>query len=217
MEIQEVRSEYFQENDTQQKHLSPASTKSSTFSSASPSAYEDELLGSFAQIKLKNMSAPVANGGATGGGSLILPSIKLFTAKRGNKKKKKKRITESFLDNGDNFSKQQGGGGGGDGEEEEEYKDDWSKQSCDEFFVPVESFLSTQLQREKSSKRRCKIVEKVRNVENNRKYVEDRLHEYDEKISLNTLLKQSKSCGIQVSATPMNLGQLNYRYYRLDI
>jgi len=212
MEIQEVRSEYFQENDTQQKqqhphhhnHLSPA-TKSSTFSSATPSAYDDELVGSFAQIKLKNMSAPAAHG-ATGSGSLILPSIQLFTAKRGNKKKKKKRITESYLDGGDNFSKQRVGG------EEEEYKDDWSKQSCDEFFVPVESFLSTQLQREKSSKRRCKIVEKVRNVENNRKYVEDRLHEYDEKISLNTLLKQSKSCSIQVSATPMNLGQLNYRY-----
>lgn len=187
MEIQEVHSEYFQ--DTKDSSMKTNSTSS-----------PDDLTGSFAKINLKSFK-PNGNGD-----SFILPSIQLYMSKkRGNKKKKKKsRLSESLFENGESMV-------------EEDYKDDWSKQSCDEFFVPVESFLSTQLQREKSSKRRCKIVEKSRHIENNRKYVEDRLHEYDEKISLNTLLKHNKSCSIQVSATPMNMGQVNYRFELLLI
>lgn len=34
---------------------------------------------------------------------------------------------------------------------------DWSKQSCEQFFTPLESFLDVQLRRERSSKRRCKV------------------------------------------------------------
>ena len=196
MEIQEVRSEYFQE--TKNPHVDSNNKQPKSTSPSSSST--DDLVGSFTQINLKS----------SGGESFILPSIQLYTKKkRGNKKKRKSnRLSNLFLENsGDDV-----GVNGGIGDDED-YKDDWSKQSCDEFFVPVESFLSTQLQREKSSKRRCKIVEKSRNIENNRKFVEDRLHEYDEKISLNTLLKHNKSCSIQVSATPMNLGQINYRYF----
>jgi hypothetical protein len=190
MEIQEVHSEYFQDNKNPL-----VDTTMKTVSTSSP----DDLTSSFAKINLKSFKP---NGS---GDSFILPSIQLYTSKkRSNKKKKKKsRLSDSLFENGGSII---------DGMAEEDYKDDWSKQSCDEFFVPVESFLSTQLQREKSSKRRCKIVEKSRHIQNNRKYVEDRLHEYDEKISLNTLLKHNKSCSIQVSATPMNLGQVNYRF-----
>lgn len=149
----------------------------------------NEIDKTLAQLKLKNLAE-----------SGILPNLQLYAShvKKYGKKKKSRRHHDE--------RKQETDLGGN-----KDFKDDWSKQSCDEFFVPVESFLKeTQLKREKSSKRRCKIIELNRNIENNRKYIEDKIHEYDEKISMNLLLKNSKSCSLQVNAS-MNMGQLNYR------
>ena len=181
MEIQEVTSEIFQ--DTSLFEAKPDSGDSSL----------KELDNAFAQIKLKSLKA----------GSM-LPNLHVYTTSIKTSKKKKSHRHEnkyatglySAENNSDTLSS---------------FKDDWSKQSCDEFFVPVESFLDSQLKREKSSKRRCKQIEKQRSMENNKRYMEERISEYDEKISLNVLLKQSKSCSIQVSNPMNNTGQLNYR------
>ena len=179
MEIEQVKSEYFQEN-----------TENKIFERSEQDPTQDirEINSSLGQIKLKSLKT-----------GAILPNLQFFTTNVKNSSKKKKSSKHERKH-----------------EPHEEkstfdFNDDWSKQSCNEFFVPVESFLKdVQLRREHSSKRRCKIVENLRNIENNRKYVEERIHEYDEKISLNVLLKNSKSCSLQVNQ-PMNVGQLNYR------
>ena len=88
---------------------------------------------------------------------------------------------------------------------------DWSKESCDDFFEPVNLFLSNQLQRENSSKRRCKEVVKSRNLQNNRNYIDEKLKEYDEKISLNLLLKKNKEISPPVSHILTTNGLNNYR------
>ena len=70
--------------------------------------------------------------------------------------------------------------------------DDWSKESLDQFFSPFESFLDYQRRREKSSKRRCTELVKVRTLENYQNELKNRLKYYDEKINLNLLLKMNK-------------------------
>lgn len=91
--------------------------------------------------------------------------------------------------------------------------DNWSKESCDSFLVPIESFLDYQLKRERSSKRRCKEIVKLRNIVNEKNDMENSLKEFDSKINLNTLLKKSKdhsgSCPTAFIAPPHASG--NYR------
>jgi hypothetical protein len=86
------------------------------------------------------------------------------------------------------------------------FNDNWSKESCDSFIVPIESFLDYQLKRERSSKRRCKEIVKLRNVVNEKNDMENSLKEFDMKINLNTLLKKSKdhsgSCPTAFIAPP---------------
>lgn len=67
---------------------------------------------------------------------------------------------------------------------------EWSKQSLDQFFNPLESFLDVQLRRERSSKRRCREVVRKRELDQQRMFVETKLREFDEKINLNVLLKR---------------------------
>lgn len=69
---------------------------------------------------------------------------------------------------------------------------EWSKQSLEHFFNPLESFLDIQLRRERSSKRRCREVVRKRELDQQRMFVENKLREFDEKINLNGLLKRSK-------------------------
>lgn len=90
-------------------------------------------------------------------------------------------------------------------------KDDWSKESCNEFLSPLESFLDNQLKRERSSRRRCKELVKKRNIENNRTYVENTIKELDEKISLNVLLKKNRSLYNKSNQSNANGGASNYR------
>jgi len=91
------------------------------------------------------------------------------------------------------------------------FKDDWSKESCNEFLNPLESFLDNQLKRERSSRRRCKELVKLRNMENNRTYVENTIKELDEKISLNVLLKKNRSLYTKSKQSNANGGSSNYR------
>lgn len=89
--------------------------------------------------------------------------------------------------------------------------DDWSKESCSDFFVPVEHFLNKQLKREKSSKRRCSEIVKIRNIENNRVFIENTLKDFDDKINLNLLIK-NKDPGTRVNTNTNTFTEsCNYR------
>jgi hypothetical protein len=102
-------------------------------------------------------------------------------------------------------------------QESSNFVDDWSKESLEQFFQPVESFLDKQLKREKSSKRRCKELARFRTIEQNRMEMEDRLKEFDNKICLNVLLRTNrefKSKSLNSVATGGSGGGetlLNYR------
>jgi hypothetical protein len=72
------------------------------------------------------------------------------------------------------------------------FNDDWSKESLECFFSPLESFLENQLKREHSSKKRCEKLVQMRNIEHYRAYIQNRLKEYDEKINLDLLVKNRK-------------------------
>jgi hypothetical protein len=91
------------------------------------------------------------------------------------------------------------------------FKNDWSKESCNEFLNPLESFLDNQLKRERSSRRRCKELVKRRNIENNRSYVENTIKDLDEKISLNVLLKKNHNLYTKSNVSNINGGASNYR------
>ena len=156
----------------------------------------EELNDSFSEIKIKNVHKPK--------NTLPYLSSNRRGAERSRKKAFKNEKILAYLNLKDH-------NGGADNTNESSFKDDWSKQSCNEFFVPLESFLDFQLQREKSSKRRCKKIETLRNHENSRRYVEDKLKEYDDKICINVLLKQSKSMSLQASMATTNVGLTNYR------
>lgn len=69
---------------------------------------------------------------------------------------------------------------------------DWSRESLDKFFSPVETFLEGQLRREKSSRRRCGEIVRLRNIKNYNNMVKNKLRDFDEKINLNLLLKMNK-------------------------
>ncbi|CAF0983535.1 unnamed protein product [Brachionus calyciflorus] len=73
------------------------------------------------------------------------------------------------------------------------FQDDWSREQFEDFFFPVEQFLSNQSKREKSSKRRCSEIIKRRNLENTRRFIENTISDFDEKISLNLLVKSRES------------------------
>jgi hypothetical protein len=73
-----------------------------------------------------------------------------------------------------------------------QYNNDWSKQSCSVFLTPIEAFLQNQRQRENSSKQRCGEILKKRSEEYDKKDVERRLKEYDDKICLNVLLRKNR-------------------------
>lgn len=103
-----------------------------------------------------------------------------------------------------------------------EFQDDWSKESLEQFFQPIESFLDKQLKRERSSKRRCKEIMRRRQLENARDSVENKLREFDHKICLDVLMKsrsgaasfgsKSKSLNSLTAPGASNSSQnLNYR------
>ena len=79
-----------------------------------------------------------------------------------------------------------------DDETTSQYNNDWSKQSCSVFLTPIEAFLQNQRKREFSSKKRCGEILKKRSEEYDKKDVERRLKEYDDKICLNVLLRKNR-------------------------
>lgn len=89
-------------------------------------------------------------------------------------------------------------------------QDDWSKEGCEQLFNSVEQFLDSQLKREKSCKRRCNEIIKVRNIENTRKLIENAIKDFDEKINLNLLVK-SKETASKANSSLSVSDSTNYR------